>query len=146
MNNTFYDNLMVGIDILIAGALIAIFVTTFAVMGTLNDSVNNQQLARQDISYYREYSAYDGTVVNLSDVVSAILKWDGAPEVRVKINESTGYRWTQVSGDIAGYTNQTCWTASTIQNALQYYSSSTFDASLEMTASGEITIINFVLR
>lgn len=142
MKNSTYDSLMIGLDVLIGGALLAVLVITMTAMGKFNDTQTKEQMTREEISYYREFNQYDNTVVTQSDVVSAILRWKGSVPVTVQCNGNI-YHYSSMPCTVTGHQHPIDYKASVIQNLLNSPSSK-FNATIEMSPSGQVTSITFI--
>lgn len=74
MTDILYDYISMGVDMLIAAAIIAAVVMLLRGTTVLNAYSANQQSASERINYYKEYNKYDCTENLVSaDVISAML-------------------------------------------------------------------------
>lgn len=91
MTDLIYDYITTGIDLMIAGAILASVIILLRSTTVLTTISATQQANSDRVNYYREFNQFDNRDVNQADVIGALLYYGKDMNVYV-LNCKNGYR------------------------------------------------------
>lgn len=76
MTDIIFEAVAMGVDSIVAGAVVSMIVTVLSLNGKLNAYTSLQETYADSVTYYRQYSKYNCTTIGAPDALSALLYYD----------------------------------------------------------------------
>lgn len=128
MNEVIADWIATGVEVLLTALFIIGMVSILSVSQVLNANVSEAQAMVVDLKEYREHNQFDFKHAYPQDIVSAIFKNRGNPNVSVRSSKGN-FTWTEGTAPCE-------YTTTAISNLIDQ--TVVYDASLKYGPNGEV--------
>ena len=134
MNEVVADLFAAGVEVLLCAMFIAGFINILAVSQVLNANISEAQAMVVDLKEYREHNQFDFKHAYPQDIISAVFKNRGNPNVSVRSSKGN-YTWTESTAPCE-------YTTTAISKLIDQ--TIVYDASLRLGPNGEVEAYEFV--
>lgn len=138
MDSIFSDLFENGVDAAISAVVLLMLVSVLSVVSTYNSAISKQDASVERMKEYREFAPYENTTVLASDIVSALYRYRGQPQVTVTYTDASG---ATVTTTWTSATPSTQYTTSYIYSRIDQ--SKTYQAVITYDANGAPWKITF---